>query len=80
MGERGPLPNPRAVRRNPRRSTGRVTVAHPSKPRSLTGEAAAEWSRVVPELERSGILSTVDRALLVRYCTARATSRASAER
>ena len=70
MGERGPLPNPNAVRRNSRRSTGRVSVSHPPKPRSLTGEAAAEWSRVVPELERSGILSTVDRALLVRYCTA----------
>lgn len=70
MGERGPLPNPKAVRRNPRRSAGRMTVSHPSKPRSLTGEAAAEWNRVVPELERSGILSTVDRALLVRYCTA----------
>jgi P27 family predicted phage terminase small subunit len=70
MGERGPLPKRDAVRRNRRPSTGRVTVSHPSKPRSLTGEAAAEWSRVVPELERSGILSTVDRALLVRYCTA----------
>jgi len=70
MGERGPLPNPNARRRNTRASKGRVSVAHPSKPRLLTGEAAAEWNRVVPELERSGILSTVDRALLVRYCTA----------
>jgi len=58
------------VRRNRRHSAGRIPVAHPSKPRSLTDEAGAEWNRVVPELECSGILSTVDRALLVRYCTA----------
>ncbi len=70
MGERGPLPKPNARRRNVREVTGRVAVAHPAKPRSLAGEAAAEWSRIVPELERSGILSTIDRALLVRYCTA----------
>lgn len=70
MGERGPLPKPDARRRNARAVAGRVTVAHPAKPRSLTGEAAAEWSRIVPELERSGILSTIDRALLIRYCTA----------
>ena len=70
MGERGPLPKPNARRRNAREVTGRVTVAHPTKPRSLSGEAAAEWNRIVPELERSGILSTIDRALLVRYCTA----------
>ena len=70
MGERGPLPKPNARRRNSREVTGRVSVARPAKPRSLTGEAAAEWNRIVPELERSGILSTIDRALLVRYCTA----------
>ena len=70
MGERGPLPKPQARRRNARAVAGRVAVARPAKPRSLTGEAAAEWNRIVPELERSGILSTIDRALLVRYCTA----------
>lgn len=70
MGERGPLPNENARRRNGRANHGQVTTGHPAKPRSLTGEAGAEWSRIVPELERSGILSTVDRALLVRYCTA----------
>ena len=70
MGERGPLPKPNARRRNTREVAGHVSVARPTKPRSLTGEAAAEWNRIVPELERSGILSSIDRALLVRYCTA----------
>jgi P27 family predicted phage terminase small subunit len=70
VGERGPLPKPNARRRNRRPSAGQVAVERPAKPRALTGEAAAEWNRIVPELERSGILSTMDRALLVRYCTA----------
>jgi P27 family predicted phage terminase small subunit len=39
-------------------------------PRSLKGEARSEWNRVVPELEEIGVLASVDRALLIRYCTA----------
>jgi P27 family predicted phage terminase small subunit len=71
MGERGPLPIPHARRRNPRRTTGKVVmVAQPRMPRSLPPEAKAEWRRVVPELEEIGVLATVDRAVLVRYCTA----------
>ena len=71
MGERGPLPVPHARRRNPRRLTGKVvTVARPAMPRSLSPEAKAEWRRVVPELEEIGVLATVDRAVLIRYCTA----------
>jgi P27 family predicted phage terminase small subunit len=39
-------------------------------PRSLAGEARAEWNRVVPELEAIGMLASIDRAVLIRYCTA----------
>jgi len=39
-------------------------------PRDLSEEAKAEWRRVVPELEDIGILASVDRGVLVRYCTA----------
>jgi P27 family predicted phage terminase small subunit len=39
-------------------------------PRDLPAEARAEWKRVVPELEGIGILASIDRALLVRYCCA----------
>ncbi|MEX1253323.1 MAG: phage terminase small subunit P27 family [Dehalococcoidia bacterium] len=71
MGERGPLPVPYARRRNLRRRTGKVvTVAKPAMPRSLSPEAKAEWRRVVPELEEIGVLATIDRAVLMRYCTA----------
>ena len=71
MGERGPLPKPYARRRNRRPLTGKVVlVARPSMPRSLAGEARFEWHRVVPELEEMGLLATVDRAVLIRYCSA----------
>jgi P27 family predicted phage terminase small subunit len=39
-------------------------------PANLTEEAKAEWRRVVPELERLGTLTKLDRGLLIRYCTA----------
>jgi P27 family predicted phage terminase small subunit len=47
-----------------------VTVARPAAPRSLKGEARAEWNRVVPELEEMGVVASIDRSLLLRYCTA----------
>jgi P27 family predicted phage terminase small subunit len=71
MGERGPLPQPFARRRNLRRTSGKViTVARPAMPRSLPDEAKAEWRRIVPELEAIGLLVTIDRGVLIRYCTA----------
>jgi P27 family predicted phage terminase small subunit len=39
-------------------------------PRTLKGEARAEWNRIVPELEAIGVLATIDRGVLIRYCTA----------
>ena len=71
MGERGPLPVPYARRRNPRRVNGRVvTIGQPAMPDDLPPEAEAEWRRVVPELEEIGVLASIDRAALIRYCCA----------
>ena len=71
MGERGPLPVPYARRRNKRRGVGRrVDVLAPEMPAGLSGEAQAEWQRIVPELEAMGLLTTVDRGVLMRYCQA----------
>lgn len=42
----------------------------PAAPKGLTRAASAEWRRIVPELERAGVLSTIDRGILVAYCTA----------
>jgi P27 family predicted phage terminase small subunit len=70
MGARGPLPKPNAIRRNKREVTGTATVGKPTMPATLSAEAKAEWRRVVPELERMGTITKLDRGLLIRYCTA----------
>lgn len=40
----------------------------PGCPKWIMPEAKAEWKRVVPELERMGLLTIVDRAGLIGYC------------
>jgi len=40
----------------------------PNCPRWLLPEAKKEWKRVVPELERLGLLTCVDGAALAGYC------------
>lgn len=71
MGERGPVPKPVRRRTNKRpQGDKRVMVARPPKPRTIKGEAKAEWERIVPELEQMGLIATVDRSVLMRYCTA----------
>ena len=42
----------------------------PTCPGWLEPEAAAEWRRVAPELERLGLLTILDRAALSIYCQA----------
>ena len=52
MGERGPVSIPDARRRNKRLDTRkRVEVTAPQMPDNLDCEAAAEWERIVPEIE-----------------------------
>ncbi len=71
MGSRGPVPIPHARRRNKRITTGKtIAVARPALPRTLAKEAKYEWKRIVPELEAVGLLATIDRAVLIRYCRA----------
>jgi P27 family predicted phage terminase small subunit len=42
----------------------------PACPSWLPHEAKREWRRIVPELERLGLLTIVDRAALTGYCEA----------
>lgn len=69
MGSRGPVPSPYARRRNVRPGRGTVMTRRPVMPRELPAEAKAEWRRVIEVLEEIGALHTVDRSLLIRYCS-----------
>lgn len=76
----GPAPRPVALklltgRRDGVDSGGRPVKAAPEFARAapeppawLPPEALAEWQRVVPELDRLGILKGIDRAALTAYC------------
>lgn len=82
MGTRGPVPMPDNVRRirgtKPLRDseTGEkvrrlvLPPVAPKPPAGLSPKGAAEWRRVVPELERAGVLATIDRGVLTAYVTA----------
>lgn len=61
-------PSQRPYRDNPTPRKGA-----PKPPAWLSGEALAEWGRIVPELAAIGLLSVVDRAALVAYCESWAT-------
>ncbi len=39
-------------------------------PKDLTGDAAAEWSRLTKEFLRIGLVTTIDRGALAAYCSA----------
>jgi P27 family predicted phage terminase small subunit len=76
----GRIPRPAGLKliegRGPGRdSGGRIVAPTPSFERSappapgwLPDEARAEWERVVPELDRLGLLKSIDRAALAAYC------------
>ncbi len=74
----GPAPTPTPIRKlegNPskrplKRDEPKPTPNAPTRPEWLMEEAKHEWSRVVPELERMGLLTIVDRAALATYCQA----------
>ena len=75
MGRRGPRPTPTAQLRlvgsrelEHRHDEPQPEPGAPKPPTWLSGEARAEWKRVVPELIRVGVLARVDRAVLVGYC------------
>lgn len=76
MGRRGPPPTPTAlkvIRGNPGRRPLNNREPQPARqrptcPEWLDKEARAEWKRVVPLLDKIGLLTKVDRAALAIYC------------
>lgn len=87
MGRRGPPPKPSAIRefegdrshRPPTTGEPRPRPTRPKMPRDMDPVAAREWRRVVPALERLGLLTEVDGAALESYCQAYAMMRRAAE-
>lgn len=76
MGRRGPKPQPTAIkiaRGNPgkrrinRREPKPEAVA-PSCPSWLDREGKRVWNELLPQLQRMGVLSRIDRNALARYC------------
>ena len=75
MGSRGPAPTPLAILQargskcdraadNPPSLPGR-----PGMPKRLTPNAKRVWKRLIPMLERMGVLNQIDGFQLERYCT-----------
>ncbi len=53
-----------------RKNTPKPNPVAPERPAWLTGEAAAAWERLSPELGRLGLLTHLDAAALAAYCSA----------
>lgn len=79
MGKRGPKPKPTALKRaqgNPGKRALPDNEPMPSPAVDLTPpdwldrDVRKEWRRVVPELDRLGIYTTLDRSVLIGYCMA----------
>jgi P27 family predicted phage terminase small subunit len=76
---RGRKPKPEALRVLEGRTGGRYhqdkdrerpkpTLGVGNPPAWLQGEALAEWHRIVPELERVGLVTALDQTTLAVYC------------
>lgn len=76
MGARGPSPKPPEVKLlegNPGKrplnlNSPKPAPVAPDCPGWISGEARTEWERIAPELERLGLLTRVDMAMLAGYC------------
>lgn len=77
MGTRGPIGFPDKVHqlhgtspRSARRGTPASLKMRPSAPEApawLDKAAVAEWQRLVPELDRQGVVAVVDQPILAAY-------------
>ena len=75
MSPRGPSPKPTKIlemagswRAKARKGEPHPEQGAPSCPAWLDDEAKAEWRRVTPELERTGVIAKIDRSVLAACC------------
>lgn len=66
-------PGKRVLREEPK-----PPPSKPRRPQWVIGIARAEWDRVVPVLDRLGLLTVVDRSVLAAYCESVAGLKAAA--
>ena len=72
----GPAPKPthlKLLQGNPGRrplpkNEPQPEIGAPTRPHWLLPEAKREWSRIVPELLRLGLLAKIDRAMISMWC------------
>ena len=77
MGTRGPIPTPTAIKhargswraRLESRTAPMPKLGRPRCPSWLDANAKAIWKSVVPELERLGVLASVDQMALTVLCS-----------
>lgn len=78
MGRRGPPPKPTKMKQAAGNPGKRPLNEHEPEPKAgapkmpswLPARAKAEWKRIVPELEKLGLLTVIDLAALASYCVA----------
>lgn len=75
MGSRGPKPDPKAHgsksayrRKKAASKAPKLPPEAPDCPVGLSAEGKAEWCRQVEQLDRMGVITKIDRAVLCIYC------------
>jgi len=74
MSRHGPKPTPKAILklrgswRAGTRADDKTPCERPARPQWLTGDAHKEWKRIIPILEKIGMLAEIDRGILASYC------------
>lgn len=70
----GRKPDPHSMRAQDERDSGKTPAIAPEGaarcPSFLDAEARAEWNRLAPELERLGLLTSIDQSAFAAYCQA----------
>ncbi len=74
-GRRGPAKTPTAIlklrgswRGDAREDEPQPVSEIPRKPKDVTGQAEEAWRVLTPKLKAMGVLGTIDRNALTRYC------------
>ncbi len=86
MARTGRPPTPTALKlisgnpgKRPIKGEPKPPPSKPRRPQWLVGYARTEWDRVVPALDKLGLLTVVDRTVIAAYCEAAAGLKAASQ-